>query len=592
MKVLCNVLAKIEAGSETKIRESLDQVLGMWSGRHGTAHTVVAVSENSVAFADADRNLFVARYAIGGGKAVISDVRKLLNIGEELESTSFLDEFSSKFIEMIAEDKEDEASKLIGTILEMKQNAINGTANTVITEQEAKARAKKYVNEQRKANSRILAEAKKQAKKKVFKKEGIFSLKAESEVLSNAFKALPGAAVALIASLDFAKHTPVIEGFVTERSETTGLPLKVHHRGSKTIVSVFEKEECEKDEKEEEKKEGKKHEADEKKGKKVKEEGKEDKKTEEAVVVANLSSLTEFIAPGKDFFNRASVAWRSFRADPISEEVDALLKNGAAPAEIVKVAPFLALLGEDEVYEAIVGSLDAFDPNDVKELAKKIVAEGVTPEGLQAKKNFIDALADGEVAAIIESEKVSMSTNLDRLFLEGEDFDFGASDDLGSDDLGNDNNIEGMGGQNDDQDGDEIDMNDDQDPMGDDQEVQFSMPVDKAREMFKNILDVVADEIEDSDEFQDLKSRVEDDEQELTGDDVTAILQTISDYFQATGKAKTDADENNAENNLGGENLDDMASIKDTGGNTDGSEDGDGNDMGVGGEDDNFELGK
>lgn len=592
MKVLCNVLAKIEAGSETKIRESLDQVLGMWSGRHGTAHTVVAVSENSVAFADADRNLFVARYALGGGKAVVSDIRKLLNIGEELENTSFLTELSSKFIEMVAEDQEDEASKLIGTILEMKQTAINGTANTVISEADAKARAKKYVAEQVRANSRIVAEAKKQAKKKVFKKEGIFSLKAESEVLNNAFKALPGAAVALIASLDITKHSPVIEGFVVERSETTGLPLKVRHSGSKTIVSVFEKEKCEDDKDED--KETKKHEKDEKKKGKDKDDDKDEKKkTEEGVIVGNLSSLTEFINPSKDFFNRASLAWRAFRADPISEEVDALLKNGAAPAEIVKVAPFLAILGEEEVYEAIVGSLDAFDPNDVKELAGKIVAEGMTPEGLQAKKNFVTALGDGEITAIIESEKASLSTNLDRLFLEGEDFDFGASDDLGSDDLGNDGNTEGMGGQDDDQDGDEIDLNDDQDPTGEDQEVTFSIPADKAREMFRSILDVVADEIEDSDEFQDLKSRVDDEEQELSGEDVTAILQTISDYFQATGKAKTDADEANAENNLGGENLDDMSAIKDTGGNKDGTEDGDGSDMGVGGDgEDNFELGR
>jgi hypothetical protein len=124
MKLLCNVFDKIDAGSEQQVREQLNTVLGLWSARHGTAHTIVAVSENSVAFSDVDQNLFVAKWALDSGKAMITDIKKLLNVKEEMESKDFLGEFAEQFVKLVSEDQEDQASKLVGIVLEMRQKAL------------------------------------------------------------------------------------------------------------------------------------------------------------------------------------------------------------------------------------------------------------------------------------------------------------------------------------------------------------------------------------------------------------------------------------------------------------------------------------
>lgn len=602
MKLLCNVFDKIDAGSEQHVREQLNTVLGLWSARHGTAHTIVAVSENSVAFSDVDHNLFVAKWALDSGKAMITDIKKLLNVKEEMESKDFLGEFAEQFVHLVAEDQEDQASKLVGIVLEMRQKALKAEKATTVAE--AAKNRKHFVKEQTVARARILEAAKSNAKKKVFKiAKKIRVHESEKENIQESLKELPGVAVALMASLELAKNEPLIEGFITEKSEVTGLPLQIRAKGFKSLISVCEEEEEKEEEKEEkEDKDDDKDDKDDKKDsdkddkKKDKDEDdkededdddkkeekedddkddkkdEDDKKTEEGVIVVNLTAIKEALDPRKDFFYRSSLAWRAFRADPVTEETATLIQNGSTATEILKSSPFLALLDENEVYEAIAPHVEAFDPNDIREIAKAIVAEAVSEGGEKAKEKFITALGDGEISEMIKESKQSLSKNLDALFLEGDDFDFGAADDLGSDDLGDDSDVEGMQ----DQEGDdeiESDMSSDTGEMEDEgPEIQFSMPADKAREMFKNVLDVIGDEIEDSDEFADLKAKVDNEEEELTGDDVSAILQTIGDYFEATGKSQEDQKEQQAQDEMDGENLDDMKDMGDGQGGEDDTE--------------------
>lgn len=602
MKLLCNVFDKIDAGSEQHVREQLNTVLGLWSARHGTAHTIVAVSENSVAFSDVDHNLFVAKWALDSGKAMITDIKKLLNVKEEMESKDFLGEFAEQFVHLVAEDQEDQASKLVGIVLEMRQKALKAEKATTVAE--AAKNRKHFVKEQTVARARILEAAKSNAKKKVFKiAKKIRVHESEKENIQESLKELPGVAVALMASLELAKNEPLIEGFITEKSEVTGLPLQIRAKGFKSLISVCEEEkEEEKEEKEdkdddkddkddkkdsdkddkkkdkdEDDKEDKDEDDDDKKEEKEDDDkddkkGEDDKKTEEGVIVVNLTAIKEALDPRKDFFYRSSLAWRAFRADPVTEETATLIQNGSTATEILKSSPFLALLDENEVYEAIAPHVEAFDPNDIREIAKAIVAEAVSEGGEKAKEKFITALGDGEISEMIKESKQSLSKNLDALFLEGDDFDFGAADDLGSDDLGDDSDVEGMQ----DQEGDdeiESDMSSDTGELEDEgPEIQFSMPADKAREMFKNVLDVIGDEIEDSDEFADLKAKVDNEEEELTGDDVSAILQTIGDYFEATGKSQEDQKEQQAQDDMDGENLDDMKDMGDGQGGEDDTE--------------------
>lgn len=607
MKLLCNVFDKIDAGSEQQVREQLNTVLGLWSARHGTAHTIVAVSENSVAFSDVDQNLFVAKWALDSGKAMITDIKKLLNVKEEMESKDFLGEFAEQFVHLVSEDQEDQASKLVGIVLEMRQKALKAEKATTVTE--AAKNRKHFVKEQTVARARILEAAKSSAKKKVFKlAKKIRVHESAKENIQESLKELPGVSVALMASLELAKNEPLIEGFITEKSEVTGLPLQIRAKGFKSLISVCEEEE-EKEEKEDDEKEDKKDDDKDDKDEKKKDkdddkddeddkdddkddeddkddkkkdkdddkdeddkDDKDDKKTEEGIIVVNISAIKEALDPRKDFFYRSSIAWRAFRADPVTEETATLIQNGSTAVEIIKSSPFLALLDENEVYEVIAPHVEAFDPNDVRQIAKAIVSEGISEGGEKAKEKFITALGDGEISEMIKESTLSLSKNLDALFLEGDDFDFGAADDLGSDDLGDDKDVEGMQ----DQEGDdeiEDDMGSETGDLEDEgPEIQFSMPADKAREMFKNVLDVIGDEIEDSDEFADLKAKVDSEDQELTGDDVSAILQTIGDYFEATGKSQQDQKEDQAEEERGSETLDDMGDMGDGQGGEDDTE--------------------
>lgn len=628
MRHLCNILDKIDAGSEAAIREHLDTALGVWSARKGASHKIIAVSESSVAFADGDANLFVAHYAMADGRVMLTDCRRLLNVQEEVNNTTFLDEFAAKFVDLVAEDQEDEASKLIGAVLEMKQRAV--AAAKLVEQKEGAASRARYLKESTAARWRLVQEAKKAAKIRVFKKSGKLRMEAAKDTkLAKTIGELLEASVDMIASLELAKREPLIEGFIIEKT-TLGIPAVVRPKGSDTLVSLTE-EECEDKEgsdddddekgekKDDDKDEKKDDDKDEKKGDKEddeKDEKKDDdkdekKKSDEGVVVVNLKTIRETADPRKDFFYKASVAWKAFRADPITEATAALIKNGSTAAAIVEAAPFLALLDEEEVYEAIAPHIEAFDPADIRVVAKNIVAESQSKEGLAAKDKFLNSLGQNEIVETIKSQKLPLSGQLDHLFLEGDDFDFGAADNLGNDDLSDDANTDGLEDEADAEGDDGLD--DDLTASGDDtdtgEQIQFSMSADKAREMLKKVLDVIGDEIEDSDEFNDLKAKIDgtatgepggpeaggdagaggdmgagagaggdmggmggEQQPELTGDDITAMLQVISDYFDAVGKDKTDSDEANAEDQMGGETLDDMSNLGDTGGDEAGAE--------------------
>ena len=422
---------------------------------------------------------------------------------------------------------------------------------------------------------------------------------------------LTEAAVAMLAALEINARCPVIEGFVVGKTEA-GTPMLVRAKGMKSLINLTEddekpwekkdddkeedkkdddkkdsddkdehekgesedeekkehegkseKEEDAKDKKDDDKEEDKK---DDKEGEKKDEDKKEDdKKSDEGIVVVNLKTIRETADPTKNFFYRAGQAWKGFRAEPIDEAAAALIKSNSKPSEIVKETPFLALLGEEEVYAALTPFVEAFDPSDIKLLAKAIVAEGETESGKKAKEDFLVNLGDNEIAEAIRTQKLPISTQLDALFLEAEDFDFGAADDLGNDDLNDDASTDGMGGPDQE---DEMGMDgeddmgmEDPDAMGG-EEIQLSMPADQARDLLTKAMDVIGSEIEDSEEFDALKSKLDDPEQEITGDDVVAMLQTVGDYFDAVGKDQTDQDEQNSEDEMGDENLDDMTDLE------------------------------
>jgi hypothetical protein len=121
--------------------------------------------------------------------------------------------------------------------------------------------------------------------------------------------------------------------------------------------------------------------------------------------------------------------------------------------------------------------------------------------------------------------------------------------------------------------------------------VDVQLNADEAREQFKKILSVVGDEIEDNEEFTALKDKLDDENQELTGDDITNLLKTVTDYFQAIGKDMENKDEKENEKNSDSETLDDMDNDELGGGGDHDDTEGDTNDLGSDGQDD-LELGK
>ena len=634
MRKLCNILAKIDSGSETVIREHLDTALGVWFANQSKpqSHKIVAVSESSVAFADGEANLFVAHYQLAddNSRVVFTKCSRLLNVNEEAVNTEFLDETAASIVNFVAEDKEDQAVKLISEALEMKGRAIE--ANRMVSVPDSKAQRGRYLAESVNGRFRLIQESKKNAKLKVFKKTPVMREKAcEEGELAPKIGAVLEASVNLLTALDCAHREPVIEGFVLAKNDD-GLPVAMRSNGCKTIVPLVAEGELPaflkkgKDAKALAKaaKGGKG-----KKDPKAKEAKTDDHDIEEGVVVVNLKTIRETISPSKDVFYRSANAWRSFRADPVNESAVELIKNGSTPQAIVEESPFLALLGEDEVYEAIAPHIDAFDPTEIRTLAKAIVTEGETEAGQAAKETFLTSLGDNEVVEAIKASKLPLATQLDHLFLEGDDFDFGAADDLGNDDLSDDGNTDGMQAANDKDKmgGEDPDLTKPEDD-DDGPQIQMSISADKARELFMKVLDVIGDEIEDSDEFNELKAKVDgmgDDAgdgsqpgapdkdggaggaggnpppvpgsngpgdaaaqggagsddgmggdggddmgggSQLTGDDVLALLGVINDYFDAVGKDKTDGEEANAEDGMGSETLDDMDGIDDTGGDT------------------------
>lgn len=667
MKYLSNILERLEAGSESAIREHLDTALGLWASDHGAACQIVAVSENSVSWADQETNLFVAHYSLNEGIVHITDVKKVLNVAEEQIDTAFMEEMAADIVRLVSENKEDQAKAMVGTILEYKVKAVR--AGRLVRINDPKTRARAFKKKGYSARWHIVQAARKTARKSAFKATKVMrqgrSMKKRArmginENILEAIDALPGAAINLMVALESQYRSPVIEGFVVEKDGEKPFMMKKKDKKSKHAVPG-----CKTDESAEELltaiTEGRVHSTGVKvsvpgeklahkggdghlpagdyeiakansrtthllargseKGKhsiypvatahlkRLSKEsakaaapkasapdadGEPEKKTEEAIIVVNLNSLNESFAK-QDFFRKAALAWDQFRSEPVTEEVAKLLSEKAEPAAILAACPFLGLCTEDEVYEAIAPHLDAFDPNEIKAVAKAI-KEAVNAE--QAKKDFdayLDQFADQEIKESLLAEPI-ISEALDALFLEGDQFDLGSADDLGADDLDKDPNTDGMGatggapGETDDSlDPESGDM--EMDDAGQGNMVDMQIDADEAREQFKKILSVVATEIEDNDEFKALKDKLDDDQQEITGDDITALLKTVTDYFEATGKSMEDKEELEDEKAADGETLDDMDNDDLTQGGDHDDTEGDTNDLGSDNQDE-LELGK
>lgn len=125
MKNLAALMDRIESGSADIVREQVDTALGLWSSAHDTAHKIITISESSVAFVDEKSMLWAARYRITEDqKAVITDMRPVMNIDEEAQKTDFLDEICEQVVALVAENDEEGAEALVGTIMEAKYKAI------------------------------------------------------------------------------------------------------------------------------------------------------------------------------------------------------------------------------------------------------------------------------------------------------------------------------------------------------------------------------------------------------------------------------------------------------------------------------------
>lgn len=308
----------------------------------------------------------------------------------------------------------------------------------------------------------------------------------------------------------------------------------------------------------------------------------------EPAVIVQLGALTEAKVDDKDFFLAFAASWENFRSSPISEDAISALKTLTTEKvdEVAKIladkSSFLTLCTEEEVYEAIAPHCDAFDPSVIKAVAKTVVEHGQTEEAMAERNDFLARFNDKRLVEELTDGRLPVSEALDTLFLEGDQFDFGSADDLGSDDLDDDMNDEDMDDDLDDEDlDDEGDELDDYDDGQDERIIQVELNVDDLRDDMNTILDVIGDEIEDNDEFDELRAKFEDEEEEVEAEDVVRLLQVIGDYFNAVAEERNRSEEEEAESEMDEEDLDDM---DDMGGD---DEDLEGEDPeGVGGEDD------
>jgi len=275
-------------------------------------------------------------------------------------------------------------------------------------------------------------------------------------------------------------------------------------------------------------------------------------------VIVNLGLLRESF-DAKDFFPTMAAAWESFRAEPVTEDIQKILADHKPEnvTETVKAVTdingFLTLCTESEIFEAISPYCTDWDITNTKDLAKAISEAANTEEAVTEREQFLANFRDQALVEELTADDMSISEALDCLFLESDQFDFGGADELGSDDLEDDENTEGMGDDDDDDLEDDLDNDDDEGET-----LQVDINISDLRDDMNTILDVIGDEIEDNDEFDELRDKFSDDEEEIEADDVTRLLDVISDYFQAVASEQEGRAEQEAEDDLDGENLDDM----------------------------------
>lgn len=278
----------------------------------------------------------------------------------------------------------------------------------------------------------------------------------------------------------------------------------------------------------------------------------------EGVILVNLKALTEGLNKN-DFFYQLGIAWGQFRTEGLNQEAIEVLERNGEPQEVLDAIPFLACCTEAEISAILAGHLDAFDPKSIRAYAGKIAELAKGTEAIKCVSEMIEAMGSQAITEKFVGGQVS--TLLDSLFLESDQFDFGAADDLGDDNMDDDSDDQGMQHKAEGPDGDGMDDFDMGDDMGGEDQtppIQFEIPAADAKENFKKILDVIGNEIEDDEDFQDLKAKIDDDQGQLDGTDVVAMLQVITDYFHAIGKDHIDSEEKNAENQSDSETLDDM----------------------------------
>lgn len=300
-------------------------------------------------------------------------------------------------------------------------------------------------------------------------------------------------------------------------------------------------------------------------------------------VIVDLSVVNE-TSMKDDHFIKMAAAWENFRAEPVNEVHAQILEElnkdnvQTVSEELAKASAFLTLCTEDEIYEAIAPHCEEFDPFIIKECAKGIHALGQTEEAITERQHFLDQFASKTLVEDLTSDELPLSESLDTLFLEGDQFDFGSADDLGSDNLDDDLDDEGL---DDDLD---MDLDDEGDELGafDDGEegrtIQVDIDVDSLRTDMNVILDIIGDEIEDNEEFDELCTKFEDEDEEIEPEDVTRLLQVVGDYFNALAEERDRKAEGDAEASVGDETLDDMDDL--------GGDDPDLDPEGVGGDDD------
>lgn len=586
MRLLSNILERIESGSESRTRELLDIALGIWTAQHGSAHRIQAVSESRVAFVDDETNMYVGQFAVNEDTLSIFDVNFLCNVQEEARNHEDINEMCLDVVRAISEDREEEASAVIGNIMEAKTRIVRHQRGMTISE--AESRQKDYM--------KFCDKKMKGVKKVAAKKARIAGYKASRGVMDAASKkpndkstgkskvameSLNEAAISLLNSI-YGRDKFISE--TIRESHGYGYYCCFEDEDGKVHEKHFGSEEDAKECAEKKKKEGYKNvrvksddkigdKGDDKDGDKEDKGGEEDANESEvsrSIIELNFDLMERAAIHENDTFVKTSLSWGMFRDNPIRGEAAKILEADEVDAKaLLNECPWLGVCSTEEIYEAVSPHVKKFNPLDVRKIVSEVVKLAESEEAVTERDRFLNSFKDEELKQLLESEGRVLSRELDKLFLEGdgkflfEEFEedpeekFGAAE-LPDDDLDDDSSVPDDFPEGDE---DEMGMDDEGISLDDSTTVSMEMSEDESRELFRTIIDVIADEIQDNEEFDQLKAKLEDDNQELTGDDVTMLLQTIADYFEATGRSKERSEEDEEEAEMDDESLDDMDDI-------------------------------